>query len=567
MRIFPRIHIPRFKRPARKLRQWAKTITVARGFAAFEWLILFSVLAFLFTGSRIAFFDNLGAHADLIALAIAVVFSGLLHRFISPRIVSSLERYFTPARYDERRILFDLGQQARSATNLDELYKLIVTNIGEALETENVSILVRNEATGDYVCRIVRASSEGELTYAPSLDRDGFIVRRLHSLSTPLVITQADFTAWESAFSSARAALRDARARERETLRRINANVLVQIRIKEQLVGILSVGPRRAGHQYSAADKEMLMSVAGQLAFVIENSRLVERMVAEEKLLRELALAAEVQQKLFPSAPPLSGSLELAGYCQPARGVGGDYYDFLQLGNQQIGIALADVAGKGISAALVMSNVQASLRSQMIAQHDSERPDVTLAELVSTMNRLLCRSTDPATYVTFFYSQFDERTRQLSFVNAGHNPPLLLHIPKTETDVSRTDSVEQDVNIIVAPADDAQGIAPGNGNAAREFTRLTTGGAVIGMFEHCSYEQEMIQLHSGDLLAVYTDGVTEALNPEGEEFGEDRLMETLRAAATLPANEVSAELVRSIQDWCVEAPQHDDLTFVVLKVK
>lgn len=552
---------------------------------AFEWLILSCALVFVFTGSRVDFIDALGGRADLVALAVTLALSGLLHTFVAPRIVSALERYFTPAPYDERRILFDLGQQARAATNIDELYKLIVTNIGEALETGNVYILIRDDATGDYVCRVSRiASSEiradgpgemGERAFTPvlSLPRDGFAVKRLQSLSMPLVITAADFDAWENAFSSAPAALREARARERNTLRQIKSNVLLQIKIKEQLVGILSLGPRRAGHPYSAADKEMLMAVAGQLAFVIENSRLVERMVAEERLRRELALAADVQQRLFPSDPPSSRSAEMAGYCQPARGVGGDYYDFLQLGNEQIGIALADVAGKGISAALVMSNVQASLRSQTMPQHDSGRPDVSLPELMSTMNKLLCRSTDPSTYVTFFYSQFDERTRQLVFVNAGHNPPLLLRLSdRAARAVSEARAIGpehdvEDIPPVEVLADGSRRSGKGNGNVAREFTRLTTGGSVIGMFEDCCYEQEMIQLHSGDLLAVYTDGVTEALNEAGEEFGEKRLMETLSVAANLSADEVSAELVRSIRDWCLAAPQHDDLTFVVLKVK
>ena len=578
MRIFPRIHLPRFKRLSRRLRLWGRTITVRRAVAAFEWFILFCALVFLFTGRRVDFIDVLGGRADLLALVVALALSGLLHKFVAPRIVSALERYFSPAPYDERRILFDLGQQARAATNIDELYKLIVTNIDEALETENVSIFVRDDATGDYVCRISQAASSenkgdragetGDHASAPrlSLARDGFVVRRLQSLSMPLMITAADFDAWENAFSSAPGALREARARERKTLRQIKSNVLLQIKIKEQLVGILSLGPRRAGHPYSAADKEMLMAVAGQLAFVIENSRLVERMVAEERLRRELALAADVQQRLFPSDPPSSRSAEMAGYCQPARGVGGDYYDFLQLGNEQIGIALADVAGKGISAALVMSNVQASLRSQTMAQHDSGRPEVSLPELMSTMNRLLCRSTDPSTYVTFFYSQFDERTRQLVFVNAGHNPPLLLRFSDTPA-VGPEQDDEDMAAAAKALADGSSRSGKGNGNVAREFTRLTTGGSVIGMFEDCCYEQEMIQLHAGDLLAVYTDGVTEALNAAGEEFGEKRLMETLSVAANLSADEVSAELVRSIRDWCVAAPQHDDLTFVVLKVK
>ena len=433
MRIFPRIRIPRFKRLSRRLGQRARSVTIRQAVAAFEALALIGAFGFLFTGNRIQFVDTLGSRADLVWLAVGLALAGLLHKFVVPRIVSLLERRFSPTPYDERRILFDLGHQARGATNIDQLYKLIVTSIAEALEAESASILVRDDATANYLWRMSYPplsegpesdSDQRPIKPAVFLSRDAFVVRRLQRLATPLTITEADFGTWENAFTSASQSQREAREKERDTLRRIKATLLLPIRIRNQLIGILALGPRRAGHPYAAVDKEMLISVAGQLAFVIENAKLVERMVAEERLRRELALAADVQRRLFPENPPDSVSLELSGFCQPARGVGGDYYDFLNGGDNRISVALADVSGKGISAALVMSNVQASLRT--MTQHDSGKPAESLINVVSTMNKLLCRSTDSATYVTFFCGQFDERTRRLTYVNAGHNPPFLL---------------------------------------------------------------------------------------------------------------------------------------------
>src|SRR5262249_3122972 len=146
-------------------------------------------------------------------------------------------------------------------------------------------------------------------------------------------------------------------------LRGIKAHLLVQVRAKDKLSGILSLSLRRGQFNYSVADREVLMSVAGQLALVIENARLAERMVAEERLRRELALAAEVQRRLLPERPPEGPGVGLAGFCQPARGVGGNYYAFIKFDNQRPGIAIADVAGKGIAAALLMPPVQATLRS------------------------------------------------------------------------------------------------------------------------------------------------------------------------------------------------------------
>jgi sigma-B regulation protein RsbU (phosphoserine phosphatase) len=289
-----------------------------------------------------------------------------------------------------------------------------------------------------------------------------------------------------------------------------------------------------------------------------------------------------VQQRLFPENPPTSASLELAGYCQPARGIGGDYYDFLALDDEQIGICVADVAGKGISAALVMSVVQASLRSQTMSHKDSGREKNSLAGLVSTINRLLCSSTGTATYVTFFYAQFDERTRRLTYTNAGHNPPLLLRSvkgakrlaavnggremserPLSLKSVAQAESAEQLIADVLAMPD----TLPAEYPMTDGCLRLSAGGLVIGLFDQTHYEQETIQLHSGDLLVAYTDGVTEAMNEAGEEYGEERLQSSLMELTHLSADQVRDRLVKSLQVWCAGAPQHDDLTFIVLKVK
>ncbi|MBV8865892.1 MAG: PP2C family protein-serine/threonine phosphatase [Acidobacteriaceae bacterium] len=210
-----------------------------------------------------------------------------------------------------------------------------------------------------------------------------------------------------------------------------------------------------------------------------------------------------------------------------ARHVGGDYYDFLQVGDHSIGIALADVAGKGIAAALVMAVVQASLR--IIAAESN----VSLPELAAKMNRFLHRSTGFNSYATFFYAQVDEDKHQLRYVNAGHNPPYLVRA--------------------LHPTD-----AP--------IQELASGGMIIGMFPFASYEESVVDLQPGDVLVAFTDGVTEALNPAEEEFGEERLKELIRRLAHLPVTEMTQAISRELRAWISTAPQHDDLTFVVMKV-
>jgi sigma-B regulation protein RsbU (phosphoserine phosphatase) len=245
---------------------------------------------------------------------------------------------------------------------------------------------------------------------------------------------------------------------------------------------------------------------------------------------RELEMAAEVQRRLFPERPPSSDTIELAGYCRPARGVGGDYYDFLTFGTGQTAVMVADVAGKGISAALLMSTLQASLRACVLAGGPDASAQGSLAGLVSTLNRLLCKSTGPASYVTFFYAQLDERSHTLSYVNAGHNPPLLFR-------------------------------GPG------EPVKLEEGGPVLGFFEGCRYGQGAARMGRGDVLVGFTDGVVEALNEKGEEFGEGRLQEAVASSVHMTAQEICDRIVERVGEWCGGAPQHDDLTLVVLRVR
>ena len=550
MRVFPRIARPALRGRRRRLsRLKRRRFSVARVLLVSEATLYGGALLFLLTGSRALYLERLHARPAALALLALVFAAFLVHLFIRRRVLPRLERRFSPPAYDDRRILLDLSEAARAATNTDQLYKYMVEMIRGALLSENVSLLVCDDTRGRFVCRAsaqagapTRADAEAQSPSAEtaSLPNDALVVNRLRNLAIPLHIEPQDLEAWLRALDNAPPELQTARAEECATLRGLKSSLMLQIKMKDQLVGILSVGRKQTLREFSSQDEQMLMSVTGQLALVIENSKLVERMAEEERHRRELALAAEVQQRLFPAHAPLSETLELSGLCQPARGVGGDYYDFLSLDNGQTGITVADVAGKGISAALLMSIVQASLRSQALANCASVSVAGSLANLVSAMNRLLCRSTGISSYVTFFYAQFDASEGKLTYVNAGHNPPFLLRRRESN----------------------------GAGEAAtNDYLKLATGGAVIGVFEHFGYEEETLDMRSGDLLFAYTDGVTEALNLAGEEYGEERLLVELAAATNSTADEIRDRIASRLREWCAGARQHDDLTLLVLKVK
>jgi sigma-B regulation protein RsbU (phosphoserine phosphatase) len=263
-------------------------------------------------------------------------------------------------------------------------------------------------------------------------------------------------------------------------LRGVGARVTVSLRTRDEILGVLLLGARLKG-DYTAGDKRVLLACAEQLALMLENGRLTLRIVEQEKLRRDVALAAEVQKRLLPETSPATKAGKLAAYTLPARSVGGDYYDFLQLGNHRIGIALADVAGKGVAAALITSVVHASLR---ILSSDGA---ISLPELTGKMNRFLHGSTGSNSYATFFYAQLDEETRELKYVNAGHNPPFLLRREENRVEA------------------------------------LSEGGMMIGLFPHATYAEGTVRLEPGDVLLMFSDGVTEALSPTEEEFGETRL--------------------------------------------
>ncbi|HYN84138.1 MAG TPA: SpoIIE family protein phosphatase [Pyrinomonadaceae bacterium] len=491
-------------------------------------LVLFLRYMLRFTGTTNTL--AVGVVAGVFSVVVWNLTSQLHHRVIAP----AIDRRFFRRAYNAQQILSDLGQALRLMTDMREMTSLVATKSRDALQTENVSIFLRDAATGAYACAASSQHAGGENAcevfddlYLPG---DAFVVRRLRESPLPLVVNFDDPQSWASMLLSEEIATGPVRRREGDTLRRVKSALLLPVASKNELLGVISLGPRLGDLPFSREDRQMLMAVAWQMALAVDNARLIRRKVEEERLLREIEMAKDVQRRLFPDCAPPLLTAELAGVCHPARGVGGDYYDFIQLGGDCVGVAVADVAGKGISAALLMSTVQASLRSQA--------PTVggRLTELVSSMNRLLNRSTDSASYASFFYAQYDERTRALTYVNAGHNPPIIL-----------------------------DGRAPdGDGRAARF---LTTGGPVIGLFDEFTYEQETIQFEPGDVLVAYTDGVTEALNPRGEEFGEERLARAVARLAHLPAEDVVARLSDALAEWARDTPQHDDVTLVVLKVK
>jgi phosphoserine phosphatase RsbU/P len=538
----------------------ARYLFVSRGFIIVQAVVVFAVLSFLLTGSRMAAIDRLGERADIVATMIATGLAIALLTWVNQRVMPLIDRRFFREAYDAQQLLSDLSQEMRRVTTVEQLLELAVAKIQDALHTENVTIFLRHRTTGDYSCAISSQMTDDTLTSSSpdrtlSLPSSGYVVKRLSQSPLPLTV-DLQGPKWLGQWPGADdMAVKEFRDQDRSVLHRAGSVLLLPVATKDELLGIVSLGPRLGDLPFSREDKQMLMTVAWQMAFAIQNALLIEQATEEERLRHELDIATAVQRRLFPECPPEVEGLELAGLCHPAGGVGGDYYDFIMLDDGKVGIAVADVAGKGISAALLMSTVQASLRSQA--------PSVNgrLTDLVSSMNRLLHMSTDASSYATFFYAQFDHENGFLTYVNAGHNPPIMLRAG-------------------AARRSEGKATAPGSTAGAAAFAReaelytqiegmcsLKVGGPIIGIFQNCVYEQETVEMESGDLLVAYTDGLTEAINPDEEEFGEARLQRVIAESAHLCANEISERIVESVRNWRQDKPLDDDLTLVVMKVK
>ena len=523
------------------IRRGVRYLFVSRGSVVLEiatvGVVMFFLMDWLFSRTT-ATGRTVGVVSGVVAILVWVAARALHVRVVAP----AIDRRFFRRSYNAQQILSELGQTLRTLPRVEETCALVSARVQEALQTESVSVFLREESSGDFLAGCSTRFLEAERQAVVGrqelrLRRDSFVVARLGESQQPLEVDFGDPQGWARSLLPEGGAETEARRREGETLRAAGSALLLPVATKDDLVGFISLGPRLGDLPFSGEDTQMLSAVAVQVAFALENARLLERRAEEVRLRRELEMATEVQQRIFPERAPETDGLELAGSCTPARGVGGDYYDFLLLGGDRVGLAVADVAGKGMSAALLMSIVQASLRSQ------AQAADGDLRGLVASMNLLLHKSSGSSSYATFFYAQFESQTRRLTYVNAGHNPPLL-----------------------VRAAGAAAGPRAGETDAA-PVELLQAGGPVIGLFEHFTFEQETVQLFAGDVLVAFTDGLSEALNPEGEEFGEPRLFALAAASAHLSAGEIHARVSEAVRAFCRDAPQHDDLTLVVAKVK
>lgn len=307
------------------------------------------------------------------------------------------------------------------------------------------------------------------------------------------------------------------------SLSEIGIDLIVPMQIQGKVKGLIILGKRVNNLEYSDYDIEFIYSVGSLAIISLENRRLFKEALEKQKLEEELEFAREIQQNLLPSQIPATNNFDIAAINLPSKQVGGDYFDIIKVDEGKYIIAIADVSGKGIPASLLMANMQAFL--QVISKQN-----IDIATATSLINDLITQNTSDGRFITFFWGLLDDNEKKLTYVNAGHNPPFLIR--------------------------------------QNQVIRLSEGGIILGVMKTIMpYNSNSLNLESGDKIILFTDGVSEAMNPYSEEFSESRLEKIAIDSAAFSSIETINHIRKEIENFVQGAPQSDDLTLMVIKVK
>ncbi len=430
--------------------------------------------------------------------ALLVLFGFLFLKKRSPTdlLQQWIDRKFFREAYDAEVMLSQLAKTAQTISDPAALIRMVSHRISDVLHVERLTVLLTSNGS-----------------FAPAYAIGPELVTPLRMLeqgrsSTPI-------------FNSAN----DGRTPDPQS-----PELLLPLPGRTQLLGAMALSAKRSEEPYTPSDLRLLESVGVQTGLGLELSEaaslLAAAAVERAHIAREMEIAREVQERLFPQCLPVIQGISLAGLCRTVFGVGGDYYDAIELDGGRLGLAIGDVSGKGISAALLMASLRACLRTMTLTTSGE------LTQLMSHMNRLIYEASAINRYATFFFGIFDPAASRFDYVNAGHNPPVLL----------RKSSI---------------------GNYER--LRLDCGGPVIGLLPTACYEQGSLLLCPGDLLLAYTDGISEAMNSAEEEWGEEAMTLAAQQAAEGTVEDIVKTIFAAADVFAGSASQHDDMTILVMK--
>lgn len=496
------------------IRRGVRYLLVSRGSILIEGIVVVLtvtiVLTYIFNR-----FNPPGIVIGLVSAAVAIaawkVESWLHEKYLAPII----DRKFFRESYNSHQIIADLTDSLRSTASLPQLSEQVATKIQTALKTENVTVLLRDEATGNYLsgysCEFNSADGNAVTCRQPfRLRRDSLAVARLMETGQPL----------------------EAESFDDEDLRQMKSALLLPLTTKQEMPGVISLGARLGDLPFSGEDKDLLMSVAAPTTFAIENSRLVERMIEEarrreeieaenEQRAKELEEARQLQISMLPKTIPQLPHLEIAAYMKTATEVGGDYYDFHLSDAGELTIVVGDATGHGLKAGTVVT------ATKSLFNHLAETPDVT--EFFSHSSRALKQMNMRSLFMAMAVARI--AGNRLTLSSAGM-PPVLIYRA-----------------------------------ARREVEEIQLTGVPLGSVTSYRYRQQQTEIAAGDVIVLMSDGLPERFNPFGEMLGYDQPKLALAESAESSAQAIIERMLADADDWAKGRPLDDDVTFVVVKVR
>lgn len=404
---------------------------------------------------------------------------------------------------EELSILNDIARAISASLNAEEIMQTLIRKSIRAVNAEQgVITLVEEEQKSMKTLIRTMVSSSG----APAFHMHQALIGWMHLNKKPLSVDDPK---------------NDARFRGVQWDANIKTLLCVPLIVKSELRGVLTVYNKKDGQSFTTEDQRLLAIISAQSAQVVENARLIEEEKLYIKMQQEVGLAAKIQGDLLPRSNPGLHGYDIFARTIAAQSIGGDYFDFIPMNDGRTALCLGDVSGKGLPASLLMANLQATLRGQTLVSH---QPSETLLR----SNKLLFESTSPEKFATLFYGIIDIQHHSVHYSNAGHDWPFLIGID----------------NVI---------------------RRLKTGGLMIGLLPQAKYEDEEVPIQIGDILVIQSDGVSEAMNANHEQFGEERLQALLMEHRQKTAEEIIDIIVKEVRKHAGAHPQSDDITIMVVK--
>ncbi len=398
----------------------------------------------------------------------------------------------------ELNTLFEIGKELNSTLETDKVVNLLAYSIMGEMMVNRCLIFLK---IGDSMTLKLNKGYQSEQDL--HITNEAEFLNELLALDAPLILSENEHPLTAK-------------------FKKLAIAIVVPMRIQNETKGVIALGDKITRNKFVKEELDFLTTLGNLSIISIENARLFEETLEKQRMEEELLIARDIQKRLLPDSCLTIPNYDVASINIPSRQVGGDYFDCIKLNDGQYAFCIADVSGKGVPAALLMSNLQASLHALL-------NTGLTIDEICFRINNIIYRNTSIDKFITFFIAILDTQTRTLISVNAGHNPPYLFHKDGS-------------------------------------FQTLTEGGLLLGMMPNMPYTVQTVQLQPGDGLLMFTDGVSEAVNIEEEEFEEKRIEACIQKNYSKPAEEILQTIIKEVKEFSQGLPQADDITMLVLKV-